>query len=386
MSKTRFCVFLAFDMLTLIKNDSYKKKTEKKISYSCLFSFTKQNYHQQTYRHRYYSCYLFIIIAYLLLGFTNATNETRNANEGIIEKIKDYGNYVLQTLIEEPNENLTTTSNESSTENEIPIFHKPKYMSRVPTSLIIFLRLCAQAFIIFGGVIPYIPQYLVIKRTRNAEGFSNYVCLTLLIANIIRIEFWFGKHFETPLLLQSIVMIICMLIMLELWTRVHSQTLRRSSTSDTSSNISNSKEQLTDDVSDKKFTDFEVDYFWRWTTFSSYLQFLFIFTLILSITTWILHKNLIYIETIGLLAVFCEALLGVPQFVRNFRVKSTEGMSVKMVIFWAAGDIFKTVYFIVRNAPKQFWLCGILQISIDFAILIQVMVYSNKCRCRCRKQ
>lgn len=41
--------------------------------------------------------------------------------------------------------------------------------------------------------------------------------------------------------------------------------------------------------------------------------------------------NEIYIETIGFLAVFFEALLGVPQFIKNFRSRSTEGMSVKMV-------------------------------------------------------
>jgi hypothetical protein len=45
---------------------------------------------------------------------------------------------------------------------------------------------------------------------------------------------------------------------------------------------------------------------------------------------------------------------------------------------WTSGDIFKTVYFIVRNAPLQFSLCGLLQISIDLAILCQVMLYSNK--------
>ncbi len=42
-------------------------------------------------------------------------------------------------------------------------------------------------------------------------------------------------------------------------------------------------------------------------------------------------KNVVYNETIGFLAVFCEALLGMPQFIRNCRLKSTEGMSVKMV-------------------------------------------------------
>jgi len=49
--------------------------------------------------------------------------------------------------------------------------------------------------------------------------------------------------------------------------------------------------------------------------------------------TWILIHNVVYIETIGFLAVFVEACLGMPQFLRNFRLRSTEGMSVKMVNF-----------------------------------------------------
>ncbi|GBM70021.1 PQ-loop repeat-containing protein 1, partial [Araneus ventricosus] len=43
---------------------------------------------------------------------------------------------------------------------------------------------------IFGGVVPYIPQYREIKKTDNADGFSTYVCLVLLIANTLRIIFW----------------------------------------------------------------------------------------------------------------------------------------------------------------------------------------------------
>jgi hypothetical protein len=81
----------------------------------------------------------------------------------------------------------------------------------------------ASGLMIFGGVVPYIPQYQMIKRSRNAQGFSTYVCLSLLIANILRILFWFGHPFELPLLTQSIVMIICMLIMLELCVRVRAE-------------------------------------------------------------------------------------------------------------------------------------------------------------------
>jgi len=53
--------------------------------------------------------------------------------------------------------------------------------------------------------------------------------------------------------------------------------------------------------------------------------------IILGGLTWLLLHNMVYIEIIGFLAVFVEALLGMPQFIRNFRLKSTEGMSVKMV-------------------------------------------------------
>jgi hypothetical protein len=43
---------------------------------------------------------------------------------------------------------------------------------------------------IFGGMVPYIPQYREIKRTEDAEGFTLCVCLTLLVANTLRILFW----------------------------------------------------------------------------------------------------------------------------------------------------------------------------------------------------
>lgn len=48
----------------------------------------------------------------------------------------------------------------------------------------------AIVFMVFGGVVPYVPQYIEIRRSKNAEGFSTFVCLNLLIANILRIFFW----------------------------------------------------------------------------------------------------------------------------------------------------------------------------------------------------
>lgn len=52
------------------------------------------------------------------------------------------------------------------------------------------IRWVSAAIMIFGGVIPYIPQYREIYLKEDAEGFSLYVCLALLIANTLRILFW----------------------------------------------------------------------------------------------------------------------------------------------------------------------------------------------------
>lgn len=56
----------------------------------------------------------------------------------------------------------------------------------------------------------------------------------------------------------------------------------------------------------------------------------------------------------------------------------THFCSKKMVGMWTCGDCFKTGYFIVRQAPAQFWICGMLQVGIDISIFLQVYCYRNK--------
>lgn len=47
--------------------------------------------------------------------------------------------------------------------------------------------------------------------------------------------------------------------------------------------------------------------------------------------------------------------------------------SLSMVVMWTCGDVFKTVYFVLREAPPQFWVCGSLQVFLDVVILFQVI-------------
>lgn len=52
------------------------------------------------------------------------------------------------------------------------------------------VRWGANLLMIFGGIVPYVPQYCEIKRLESSEGFSLFVCLALLLANTLRILFW----------------------------------------------------------------------------------------------------------------------------------------------------------------------------------------------------
>ncbi|XP_061753344.1 solute carrier family 66 member 2 isoform X1 [Nerophis ophidion] len=232
----------------------------------------------------------------------------------------------------------------------------------------------AAGAMVFGGVVPYIPQYRDIRRTQNAEGFSTYVCLVLLVANILRILFRFGRYFETLLLWQSIIMIATMLVMLNLCTSVRMATeLNTKRRSFLATDIKEEEVR----IPNRLFLDFDWNYFWSWSRFLDYLQCVVAFTLVAAYVTYVLLDSAVFVESLGFLAVFTEAMLGTPQLYCNHQNKSTEGMSIKMVLMWTSGDTFKTVYFLLTQAPVQFWTCGLLQVIVDFAILFQVYYYGR---------
>ena len=64
------------------------------------------------------------------------------------------------------------------------------------------------------------------------------------------------------------------------------------------------------------FTDFDPTYFWKWTDFSSYVEFTMTVAALASMLMYFLLEYKPFVEMIGFVAVFTEALLGVPQFYR----------------------------------------------------------------------
>jgi hypothetical protein len=73
-------------------------------------------------------------------------------------------------------------------------------------------------------------------------------------------------------------------------------------------------------------SDFDGRYFWNWTDFRSYVEFIAAFTLTASLVTYFLLGYVIYVEALGFTSLLIEAMLGVPQFYDNFVSKSTYGM------------------------------------------------------------
>lgn len=113
--------------------------------------------------------------------------------------------------------------------------------------------------------------------------------------------------------------------------------------------------------------------FWAWDNFSDYVGFITGVVALLGILTYSFRNTPPFAVALGYMSLLCEATLAVPQVVRNERRKSTSGVSLGLVVGWVAGDLFKTVWFFADAAtPIQFRVCGVLQLAVDAAIVLQL--------------
>lgn len=62
----------------------------------------------------------------------------------------------------------------------------------------------------------YVWQYLLIKGEKNTGSFSVDICGVLIIANIMRVAFWFTTGYAINLLIQSLLLLIVQFLLLDL--------------------------------------------------------------------------------------------------------------------------------------------------------------------------
>ncbi|KAG2386225.1 hypothetical protein C9374_002671 [Naegleria lovaniensis] len=218
-----------------------------------------------------------------------------------------------------------------------------------------YLGLVADLAMIVGPCVGYMDQIRTIRNKRSSGGFSKFISLILLVANILRCFFRYYKEFDNVLLYQSILMIGCQLVLIFVCIKYPS--------SETGSIFTH-----------------PIKSFWNWSDFLSYFIFLVIFTVCTSVISFIFHPILqdLYTEMIGTVALFTEAILAVPQVIRNWQTGSADGLSWILVGTFFLGDSYKTVYFYLKNQPFQFVLCGSFQLFIDFVLAFQMLRDQSK--------
>jgi len=118
--------------------------------------------------------------------------------------------------------------------------------------------------------------------------------------------------------------------------------------------------------------------FWAWTDLGTYLDFLAGMIVVMGLTQLIMGRFSWYIEALGYIALTIESTLPIPQFISNYRRKSTYGFRDSTLAGWFGGDVFKTVYFFVRHQPAQFQITACMTVAWDTAVLIQRIRYGDK--------
>lgn len=234
-----------------------------------------------------------------------------------------------------------------------------------------YLLKAFDAFMILSPNFGYIAQIIKFHKVKSSEGFSKFISFVLLIANILRIFFWFGKKYSTALLIQSIVALFMQIYLLK-------ECLKFSKHTETET-----KEHLSPAISGQKINYLKNYFknFWNWPCLRHYLVFLMAFSLTIGTISQIIgYDNILYIEVLGAASASVEAIIAVPQIISNFRSKNTESISSIMVSTWVIGDSIKTYYYLVTEAPFQLLCSGIFQVSTDIFLFFQIFYYYFKRR------
>lgn len=206
-----------------------------------------------------------------------------------------------------------------------------------------------SGFLVLSPLTSYLDTILSIHKNKSSSGFSIDVCGIMLIASLLRINFWIGDRFDVTLLVQSLVMVVTQLFLL--YECLEHRQL----------NIKNKP------ISQRPWK------LWDWNDKRLYWRFLLQFTLTLGVLQLIFGTNPLYVTCLGTLALGIEATLPIPQFLNNKRLKSVEGVRISMLASWVVGDVCKLTWFFLGSdaVSIQFKLCAFIQTFFDTSIAVQ---------------
>lgn len=228
---------------------------------------------------------------------------------------------------------------------------------------------------IFSASLPYIAQIKKFQETKSSEGYSMKVSLCVITSCILKIYFWFGKFYHWSLLLQAILLTITHLWLVYeavKFKNINQFKLNEPKTFDENiefiNTVSlNSEEGL-----------FNFSKFFNWNQIQLYAILIFIYTYILGCLSELLgFQDYFFIESMGIINIFIEGALAIPQVLEISKTKNVDNISVVLIACWFIGDLLKTYYFFVSGSPFQFSILGMIQVSLNCVIVYQYFLYKK---------
>ncbi|EXJ91585.1 alpha 1,3-glucosidase [Capronia epimyces CBS 606.96] len=235
----------------------------------------------------------------------------------------------------------------------------------------------APIFLVASPITSYADQIASIHRRKTSDGFSLDIPLIMLVASILKVFYWFGAYYGKALLLQAVLMIVVQLILLKVALDNRAPTGARDGLEHTPFHGYTAQDGLRDLLSGRRPYDF-----WQWSNPKSYFQFLAYFASVLLAVHVLLpfvSRSPVYISFLGYVGLAVEAILPVPQIIKNHRAQSCKGFRLSVIVNWLAGDAMKMSYFFLSSdyIPWPFRLCGMFQACCDSYLGVQYYMYGE---------
>ncbi|KAF2272663.1 uncharacterized protein EI97DRAFT_470226 [Westerdykella ornata] len=229
----------------------------------------------------------------------------------------------------------------------------------------------APIFIATSPITSYADQIYSIHRARTSAGFSLDIPLIMLVSSILKVFYWFGAHYSTSLLLQSLLMITVHLLLLHI-ALTHRPPLPHPSTTPFAHTTAPARRPYD---------------FWQWRSTRPYWTFLSYFALTLLVLHILISPSSepvfkAYANLLGYIALAIEATLPIPQLLANYRRRGCKGFRLSVVVNWILGDTFKMWFFFASGSgeggvPLAFKICGVFQALCDLGLGMQFWIWGD---------
>lgn len=283
------------------------------------------------------------------------------------------------------------------------------------------IQKCANFIITFTPLYTYGSTCYFIHKNKTSVGFSIDICATMLMASLLRIFYYVISPYEVTLLRQSLIMVGIQFLLLKvaLFYRPHNYdpellTPMPLFVLELNNRLPRRLSAYSFQLHQDYFTDnsyirswlrilgdgfefvssyatvtffhalnfFDVFYqrpfwFWQWKQEIVYWKFIGGFAAFFGTLTVVFSWSTFYGNFIGILGLFIESLLPLPQILLLNRLGSIRDFKSILLLSWLCGDLTKISYLLygTNDVSKNFIAAGLFQMTLDLIIVWQYVHY-----------